>query len=368
MKHQVVVDARLIHTGHGSYIRNLLSGIHSERDRVGLHAIAQTKDLDAIRPHCDTLTVDESPIYSIREQFAIPWKSRGADLLHVPHYNAPLLYRGKLAVSILDLIHITFPTYSTSWGARLYSHPLLMRVVRKADHIFTLSEYSKNEIVNRLGGDPSKITVAYCGVGEGFREMDRQKSFERVSAELGIERPYVLFVGNLKPHKNVPTLLQACALMRERGRLDHQLVIVGDDNRWKEGLLQEARKLGLGPHLVHVPWISDELLPHVYAGADVLVLPSFLEGFGLPIVEAMACGTPVICARAGSIPEVAGGAALLFDPSSPEDLADKIEQVLSSRSVAEELRRGGFVRAKQFSWKRMALLHLDIYNQLLASI
>jgi glycosyltransferase involved in cell wall biosynthesis len=314
---------------------------------------------------CRNVTVLNVPIYTLQEQLAIPRAAKGCDLLHIPHYNAPLLHRGPLLVSILDLIHISDPAYRQSFKSWIYARPMINLAARKAQHIVTLSEYSKAQIVERLGVPASKVTAIYCGVNGQFRCADRKEAYTAVSQALGIQDPYFLYVGNLKPHKNVSTLLKGFALLRERRDIRQKLLITGDDARWKPALQEECAQLGIDGATLFVPYVAQDLLPKLYAGADLLVMPSRVEGFGLPVLEAMASGTPVVCSRAASLPEVAGDAALYFDPASAEELAEKIEKLLNSRDLQESLRAKGLERAKQFTWEESTRKHVELYQRLL---
>jgi len=242
---------------------------------------------------------------------------------------------------------------------------MLNLVARKAEHIVTLSEYSKAQIVEHLGVASSKVTAIYCGVNGQFRCVDRKEAHAAVSEALGIKEPYLLFVGSLKPHKNISTLLQAFMLLRQRHDIRQKLLIVGDDARWKSLLVEQCARLGIHDATTFVPYVSQELLPKVYAGADLLAMPSTIEGFGLPVLEAMACGTPVVCSRAASLPEVAGDAVEYFDPSSGEDMAAAIERVLNCPGRQEGLRRRGLERARQFTWEESTRKHIDVYRGLL---
>ena len=154
-------------------------------------------------------------------------------------------------------------------------------------------------------------------------------------------------------------------LIRQRHDIRQRLLIVGDDAHWKPLLVEECSRLGIQDNTTFVPYVSQELLPKVYAGADLLVMPSTIEGFGLPVLEAMASGTPVVCSRAASLPEVAGAAALYFDPASAEELAKRIEELLNSRELQESLRAKGLERAKQFTWEESTRKHVELYHRLL---
>lgn len=365
MRAEVVVDARWLETGLGRYTFDLLAGLRRHRDGLVVRVITRGQHVTRLEPYCDKLSIVDVPIYTLREQLRILWAARGADLLHVPHYNAPLLYPGKLVVTIHDVIHIVDPTYARSPAGRLYAFPMLNLVARKARHIITVSRYSKAQIVERLCIAPSKVTVIYSGVDAPFGCLGLEEARRKVSRFVPVPRPYVLYVGNLKPHKNVVSLIRAFALLRERGLKDPQLVIVGDDPRWKGELLAEISNLKVEEHVSFLSNLSGDLMPHLYTSAELLVLPSFVEGFGLPVLEAMACGTPVVCSRAASLPEVAGDAAEYFDPASVEALAAAIERVLGSRELQGVLRRKGLERARQFSWDESARRHCEVYRKVL---
>ena len=362
---RIVIDARILVTGIGTYTFNLITSLKDKADGFTIRALTWAKDAERMRPLCDEVKVVDARMYTIREQFEIPWAARGADLLHVPHYNAPLLYRGKLLVTIHDLIHIMDATFRRTVASCVYARPMFNLVARKADHIVTVSEFTRNQIVELLGIAPAKITVIHLGVSPHFCPQDHQEAVARVSAALGLNRPYLLFIGNLMPHKNLKTLIRAFALLRARKALEQELLIVGDSRRWKNRFLSEPHKQGVAGVVRFVRHVSYEMLPWVYGAADLFVLPSRIEGFGLPILEAMACGTPVVCSRAASLPEVAGEAAEYFEPSSVEDLAAAIERVLNSTERQAELRHKGLARVKQFSWDECARRHGEVYRSLL---
>jgi glycosyltransferase involved in cell wall biosynthesis len=365
MRKIVTMDARWLVGGIGTYTRNLLREFHRQKNNFDLQAIARTPDSDAIRTFCSGVTVIDAPIYTLREQFLIPKAARHSDLLHIPHFNAPLLHPGPLIVSIMDVIHLSSPSYRHKISTFCYARPMLHTVARRADHIVTVSAFSKRQIIDSLGVCDSKISVIPCGVSEDFFETPPPADSLDVTKRLGIRAPYLLYVGNLKPHKNVHTLLRAFAQLRKRGRPHYSLIILGDDARWKSSIVDEMERLGIQDSTTIVPHVSQSFLPRVYAAADLLVMPSTVEGFGLPVLEAMACGTPVIASNAASLPEVAGDAALYFDPASPEELAFQIERMLSSAELRAVLQRRGIQRAGQFTWQQSAYRHMELYNRLL---
>ena len=365
MTKTVTIDARWLVGGIGTYTRNLLQEFHRYANGFDIQAIVRERDSASVRKFCDEVTIVDVPIYTFREQLLIARASRHCDLLHVPHFNAPLLHHGPLIVSIMDVIHLGSPAYRRNLGTLLYARPMLNAVARKADHIVTVSNFSKNQIIQTLGIPGSRITVIPCGVGKEFTADVSPSKFKVVVQSLGLRLPFILYVGNLKPHKNVQTLLRAFAHLRRYDRLRHSLLIVGDDPKWKSTVVNECLNLGIGDCTIFAAQVSQSFLPLIYANADLLVMPSTLEGFGLPVLEAMACGTPVVASSAASLPEVGGNAALYFDPLSADELAVQIERVLESHELRVSLRNLGIQQATQFSWEKAARRHIELYSGLL---
>ena len=361
VRQRVAIDARHLYAGLGTYACQLLRGI--ERQELPFDVVAITRK-EFLSHLADMVKLEvrllEAPLYSLRAQALLPLIARDCDLLHAIHYDLPILHSRKVIVTIHDLIHLT-RSYVPHGPAWFYARAMLFLAARRAVHIITVSEYSKAQLVEALRIPPSRITVIYNGVGPQFRRLDRTEAWKTVCERVSLRPPYLLYVGSLKKHKNVDSLMEAFALLRQRKEFEHQLVIVGNDPSGKRDLLERWRRLGVSKHVAWIPQVSTEILCHVYAGADLLILPSFVEGFGLPVLEAMACGTPVVCSRASSLPEVAGDAAEFFDPRSVEDLARAIERVLSSPGLQETLRCKGLERARRFSWEECARRHYQLY-------
>jgi glycosyltransferase involved in cell wall biosynthesis len=318
-----------------------------------------------LAPFCDQIKIVAAPMYSVREQVEVSLAVSNRHLLHVPHYNVPLAYRGTLLVSIHDLTHILDETLRKTLKSRVYAQPMLRLAARKAAHIFTVSEYSKRQILEHLRISENKVTVIHNGVSSHLFPEPRQHARLRTNHRFGFDGPYILYVGNLKPHKNVSGLIRAFAILRSQGKLDHKLLIVGNDAVGRPQLVNLAADLGLNGSAIFVPGISSELLQGTYAGADLTVLPSFEEGFGLPIIESMACGTPVACSFAASMPEVAGAAAEYFDPHRPEAIAEAIERVLVSEDRWRTLQTLALGRAAEFTWEASVRRHYDVYKAFL---
>jgi glycosyltransferase involved in cell wall biosynthesis len=365
----VAIDARMLEfSGIGTYLRNLLENLATFENEYVFNIICRGRELlGGLPPDKFRFVPAQSPIYSLSEQREIARLARHAQVLHSPHYNAPLLYRGNLVVTIHDLIHVTDATFKRTLAAWLYARPMFHLVTRRAVCLIANSEFTKKQILEHLAIPASKVVVVYLGVTDHFSPHDRGEAALRVSSLLGLNRPYILFVGNLKPHKNIKTLIHAFSRACAHKGFNHQLVILGDDRKWKAGLVNECVKLGIGDHVLFAPHVPYEDLPWVYGAAELLVMPSLIEGFGLPVLEAMACGTPVVCSRAASLPEVAGDAAEYFEPTSAEDLAATLERVLESHELQEILRHKGLERVKLFSWEECARRHCRVYQEALGT-
>ena len=364
MRQTITIDARMLgYSGIGTYVANLLENVVAMGSEFEWRVIWRGPELlSAVRGENVHFLKAVTPIYSLCEQAEIAWLARGSSLLHSPHYNAAVFFGNKLLVTIHDLTHILDRTFRRTLSSIVYARPMLRLASKKAWHIVTDSQATKTAIVDHLKVAPVKVSVIHLGVSKHFHLCDRGAAYKQVSASIGIDRPYIVYVGNLRPHKNVGTLIQAFGLLRQRRKFDHQLVIVGNGSKWMAILSEEASRLGLGERISFIPKVSRELLPKIYSAADILVLPSLIEGFGLPVVEGMACGTPVICSRAASLPEVGGDAAEYFEPTSADDLAIAMERVLSSPTLQETLRAKGLERAKHFSWEECARRHFEIYR------
>ncbi len=347
-------------SGIGRYTRGFLGALKS-CGPVRLRVITTSASC-ALFAYADDIRVANVPIYTLAEQLAVPRAAAGAALLHVPHYNIPLAHRGTLLVSIHDLTHLLDAGFRHSWKTRLYGRPMLRSAARNAAHIFTVSEYSKAQIVNHLDVAPDKVTVAYNGVSDEFRPIPPGTARACMHQRFGVDEPYLLYVGNLKPHKNVPALLRAFA-HSSRLQRDFRLLIVGDDATGRTSLQGMAKQLGIAQRTTFLPFVEPRDLPALYSAAAVVVQPSREEGFGLPVIEAMACGTPVVCSHAASLPEVAANAARYFDPLRPDELCEVLERVVGSPALQSEMRCAGLDRAACFTWRDCAQRHYEIYRR-----
>jgi glycosyltransferase involved in cell wall biosynthesis len=348
----IVIDARWLRTGIGRYTLSLLQGLRPRLEKVCLTCITQPQYVDLVSGLCQRVILSDANIYGLKEQLALPWLARNASALYVPHYNIPVVWRRRLLVTIHDLNHLLDTTYRGSWKSSLYARPLLRLAATNADVIITPSEYTKAMLIGHLNVEPGRISVIPGCVASCFERKEKQEARSIVARKLGITRPYLLFVGNCAPNKNVPLLLDAMAQLRSRRADAPLLVLAGNACQLRPQVQAYGRNLGLQDQVVWLEKISDVLLAELYAAALMTIVPSFEEGFGLPVIESMACGTPVLCSQAASLPEVAGGAALYFSPHSCEQLTDKIECLMDSTATQEILIAAGLARSSLFSQKR----------------
>jgi glycosyltransferase involved in cell wall biosynthesis len=311
-------------------------------------------DLDVLRPR-RPLRGAEGHMW---EQAWLAGATRGR-LLWSPNNTGPLAVARQIC-TIHDIIPLDQPGWFTPGFARLYQW-LMPRLARRVQHIIAISEFTKQRLVERLGVAPERISVIHNGVDSCFHPRPEEE-IAQVRAELGIPTPqYVLCLGSLEPRKNQGRLLAAWERVARRFPSEVHLVVAGA--RGSSTVFNEV-KLERIPERVHFTgYVKQESLPALYAGAMALVYPSLYEGFGLPPVEAMACGTPVVTSATTSLPEVVGDAAVLVNPEEVDEIAEGMRRVVESAGLRASLRRAGMERAARFSWEQAAVLTRGLLHQ-----
>jgi glycosyltransferase involved in cell wall biosynthesis len=288
------------------------------------------------------------------------------DVIHDPTGLTPLLFgagRARTVVTVHDVFAWSIPGHSTLADTLIYRH-WLPRVLPRVNAVITVSHASKTDIVRHLGVPADRVHVTYEGVRHfyGRASVDRTS---KVRAQYGLPSNYVLSVGSVEERKNLRRLLQACARLWTAGE-ERPLVVVGA-RRWKYSkIMDTVQEMDLEGRVIFTGYVSDEDLPAIYSAADLFVFPSLYEGFGLPPLEAMACGTPVVCSNTASLPEVVGDAAIMVDPHDVEALAEAMHSVLTDPDLAEDLRRRGLERAARFTWERTARETVEVYREVLS--
>lgn len=372
---RIVFDARCffeIKTGVGYYAYNLIKHLLDidEKNNYTLFygvALRPSKEPlpDFSKKGVDTilikypgrifdLVIDRFP--SFRVDFLIG----KYDVFHTPHFTPPPL-RGKTIITVHDLVYCLYPQFFPDSMIRpLLRH--LSRAAREAKRIIAISENTKKDLVEVLGVEPEKIVVTYLAASELFRPIDDEERISIARKKYGIDSEYIGFFGTIEPRKNVATLVKAYADLKRRNSLSYKLVLVGQKG-WKyQDVFDTIASLRLEEDVVFTEYVAEEDLPLLVNGAEVVVYPSLYEGFGLPPLEAMACGTPVITSNTSSLPEVVGDAALMVDPQSVEELSLAMERVLSDISLKEEMIHKGLERAKMFSWEKVAKETIKVYE------
>lgn len=284
------------------------------------------------------------------------------DVFHSPDYLLPPLRLGKKVVTVHDLSFLRYPEGAEP-NLRAYLSAAIPRSVREADLVLGDSESTRQDVIELLGVDRDRVEVVYPGVGQAFRVIEDRHHLAMVRELFGLDRPFILNVGTLEPRKNLVTLLDAYAALRGGG-LKHRLVVAGGQGWLYDGVFRRAEELSLKEDVLFLGYVAEEHLPALYGLADLLVFPSLYEGFGLPPLEAMACGTPVITSDSSSLPEVVGEAGLMVPAQDPDALAEAIATVLGDPGLREDLVRKGLSRASQFTWQAAGEKLLAIYQGL----
>jgi glycosyltransferase involved in cell wall biosynthesis len=309
--------------------------------------------------------LEPSPNYSIREQVHVPWVLRRErpDVYHAPHYVLPAGVRCPSVVTIHDCIHLMFPQYLPNRLAYAYARAQMWAAVRRSDCILTVSEASKRDILHLFNVPPEKIVVVYNAIDSHFAVIPSEEAVARVRERYQLDHQFVLYVGNIKPHKNLVRLIEAFDELRRSG-FDHlKLLIIGDEISKLPSLRRAVHHYKLHKHVRFLGYLSDDQLAILYRLASVFVFPSLYEGFGLPPLEAMASGTPVVTSNVSSLPEVVGDAAVLVNPYDVDAIVEGLRRVLTDPVLAAEMRRKGIERAREFSWERSVAKTWGVYQQ-----
>jgi glycosyltransferase involved in cell wall biosynthesis len=285
------------------------------------------------------------------------------DLLHSPDFIPPWRGNFRRLITVHDLTFLYYPQFLTAESRRYYNGQI-ERAVRVADHISADSSATKNDLARLLDVPPTKVTVVLLAPDPMYRPLD-EPACTPVLARLQLKRGFILFTSTLEPRKNVTGLLTAYRALCDRRPSTPSLVLAGRRGWLFDEIFARIAALKLQDRVRFVENLPNEKLVALYNSASLLVLPSFYEGFGLPVLEAMACGTPVACSDRGSLAEVAGDAALFVNPDDLDGLADAMERVLEDETLRAQLRSRGFANVARFSWVKAARETLSIYRTLL---
>lgn len=285
------------------------------------------------------------------------------DVFHVSDVTQLVPNRGKLVATIYDLSPVIFPQFHTNENRKLFERKL-QHVREHADSLIAISESTKRDVMHYLGFSEDRIHVAYGGVDTNFVPLKDRSALQSILDKYGIrESGYILHVGTLEPRKNLVRLIEAYALVRQRcGDATPPLVLVGHNGWHSEDIFASVQRFKVADHVQFVGFVEDADLPFVYNGACVFAYPSLYEGFGIPVLEAMACGVPVLTSNVSSLPEIVGDAGVLVTAENTQTIADGLSRLIEDAEFRHHLSQQGVERSKQFSWRETAKATLNAYH------
>ena len=365
---RIGIDARLI------YYTNAGISQYTLRLIQGLAEIDHKDEFLILRDRRDSLIITDNhnfkrinlwtPSHHRFEQWGLRFElpSLGLDLLHSPDFIPPFHRNFKSVITIHDLAFLLYPHFLTQDSARYYGQ--IDQAVKNTDHIIAVSQSTKQDTIHLLGVPESKISVIYEAANPLYRPTDRDQARAYVKRAYELDE-YLLFVSTIEPRKNLPTLLHAFRTLRDQYKVKTTLAIVGWEGWLSKSTFDLVEKLRLKDTVRFLGRVPLEDLVHLYNGAQALVHPSFYEGFGLPPLEAMLCGIPVICSNVSALPEVVGDAALLIPPEEVSEWTVAMWRVLHDQELWAEMQAKGYERAKCFSVEKTACQTLEVYRRVI---
>lgn len=365
---RIGIDARLVfysRAGIGQYITHLTKALaRLNPTDVSFTMLQSRKDDSKITDHKRFGRVSLwTPSHHRLEQPALRFETSrlGLDLLHSPDFIPPFKRNYKSVITVHDLAFLLYPQFMTKESARYYGQ--IDQAVRSTDHIIAVSHATKQDLSKLLGVPDQKVTVIYEGINPQYGPLDKAEAAAMVQKQWNLEPGFIFFISTIEPRKNVPTLLRAYRMLRDRYKSKARLVLAGKPGWLYEEVDSSVHQLNLEDDVIFLGRVSDEEVNYLYNAASMVVYPSFYEGFGLPPLEAMRCGTPVIASNIKVMLEVVGDAAILIDPHDDEALAVAMHRILSDDHLRQDLISKGFVRAQKFSWDQAARETMNVYRK-----
>lgn len=366
---RIGIDARLVYytqAGIGQYITRLVKALADVDQENEFILLQSRKDRSVIvnQPNFRRASV-WTPSHHRLEQWTLRLEiSRlDMDLLHSPDFIPPFRRNCKSVITVHDLAFLLYPHFLTQESARYYSQ--IDQAVRRTDHIIAVSEATKHDLVQRLGVPESKVSVIYEASARQYRQLPADEARRYVSSKYDLNEDYIFFVSTIEPRKNVPGLLKAYRGLLDAYKLKVKLVLAGGQGWLSDEVLATVEKLNLSEQVRFLGRVPSADLPFLYNAARLLVHPSFYEGFGLPPLEAMACGTPVVVSNVSAMPEVVGDAGVMVDPNDISEMTVGMYRVLTDDQLRAEMIHKGLARAACFSWDKAAHQTLELYARVI---
>jgi len=362
----VLFDARMLgFSGIGTQVYSVLKLlIHRPEVRLTLAG-----DQDAIQKYLPEFSGEIRPfragIYSVREQLQFPAPRKG-EIVHSPHYNAALKYLRRSVVVVHDLIHLDSQEFSNP-VYRLYASFFLRQVAAKAGAVATVSNHSKERMMENFPASKSRISTIYNGIDHALFKVPATKDLIAFKKKYKLKRPFALCVGIGKKHKNVDFVVRSLKTLWD-GDLDLDFCIAGTSGKLPGYLAEALEGFEHSSRIRILPFFENSELPLLYGAADVFIMPSLLEGFGFPLAEAMACGTPVVSSNRSSLPEVGGEVPLYFDPEQESELREAILRILENKSIRSRMKKEGPAQARTFTWKAHVDALIPLYEQVASGL
>lgn len=359
MKKKIAIDTQTVFskkTGFGFYVDNLVSN---------LQKIDKNHQYICIKPEKESQEELNTPKRFMWDQFGFPNMARKkkADILHQPCFSAPVFYTGKKIVTIHDLYTMKNAS-EVPFFSRQFFGKWMPFSYRWTDHIIAISQYTKKDIIKTLKISSEKITVIYEAGDENCKRINDHNKISLIKNKFGIKGDYMIHIGTLSPRKNLEFLIKVYAqVLKKNPKI--KLVITGKKGWYYQNLFDITNKLGLEKKIIFTGYIEDSEKSALYSGAKVFLFPSLYEGFGLPPLEAMSCGTPVVSSNVTSIPEVIDEAGILLSPYDKKAWIQAINKLLSDNNFRKKMVEKSLLRSKYFSWQKTAKQTIEVYNKIL---
>jgi glycosyltransferase involved in cell wall biosynthesis len=367
---KIAIDAHAIGrhlTGNEVYVRSLLSGLAVvDRQSEYLAYVSVPGVESLIPPRISVKNVSNNPFVRLGFDLTRRLRSDRPDLLHV-QFTGPLVCNVPQVVSVHDVSFLEHPEYFPK-SRCLQLRMTVSRTVIRAARVLTGTEFARQSILKAYPIDPDKVVTVPIAANPIFRPLARERAQREVRDRLQFDGPYILTVGDLQPRKNQIGLIHAFeGLVETYPQIRHKLVLAGKETWFAPQIYQAAKNSRVADRIIFTGFVEDDYLLRLYNACDCFVFPSFYEGFGIPILEAMACGRAVACANTSSMPEVADGAGILFDPTSKSEIVRALADILLDAELRARLERLGLQRAPQFTWNRTAERTRDVYQDVAES-